>query len=53
MVYIFKGRLHSYEGIPLWQVTLPVRVMKLLGINTIIVTNAVGGINQSLQVFLF
>jgi len=49
-VVLMQGRLHSYEGIPLWQCTLPVRVMKLLGIQIIMVTNAVGGINQSFKV---
>ena len=40
-----KGRIHSYEGYPLWLCAMPVRVMKLLGIETLIVTNAAGGVN--------
>lgn len=40
-----KGRLHPFEGYPLWLCAMPVRVMKLLGIETLIVTNAAGGIN--------
>lgn len=40
-----KGRFHAYEGYPLWKCALPVRVMKLLGVKMLIVTNAAGGIN--------
>src|SRR5690606_6735385 len=42
-VLAMQGRFHYYEGYPLDQVTLPVRVMKALGIDTVIVTNAAGG----------
>jgi len=49
-VVIMQGRLHIYEGHPLWRVTLGVRVMKLLGVSKLVVTNAVGGINPELQV---
>lgn len=42
-VLCMQGRFHYYEGYDLKQVTLPVRVMKLLGISTLIVTNAAGG----------
>lgn len=45
-----QGRFHFYEGYSLAQVTLPIRVMKLLGIETLIVTNAAGGVNQSFAV---
>lgn len=45
-VLALQGRFHYYEGYPLEQVTLPVRMMKRLGIETIIVTNAAGGIQK-------
>ena len=46
-VLIMQGRVHPYEGVSQQQVTLPVRVMHELGIRTLIVTNAAGGINPS------
>lgn len=48
-VLCMQGRFHYYEGYDLKQVTLPVRVMKLLGIETLIVTNAAGGINTGFR----
>lgn len=44
-VVIMEGRQHAYEGYPLQQITLPVRVMKRLGADLLIVTNACGGLN--------
>ena len=44
-VLCMQGRFHYYEGYDLKQVTMPVRVMKLLGIDRLLVTNAAGGIN--------
>lgn len=44
-VFVMQGRIHFYEGYGINRVTLPVRVMKRLGIETLFVTNAAGGIN--------
>ena len=44
-VMVLQGRVHYYEGYPMDQVVLPVRVMQRLGIKTLIVTNAAGAIN--------
>lgn len=48
-VCMMQGRFHAYEGYDQQQVTLPVRVMKLLGVKTLIVTNAAGGVNLSFE----
>ncbi len=48
-VAIMQGRVHFYEGAPLQQVVFPVRVMQVLGIDTLIVTNAAGGLDPSFQ----
>lgn len=45
-VVAMQGRFHFYEGYALSEVTLPVRVMKELGIHTIGLTNAAGGVNE-------
>lgn len=44
-VLVQQGRAHYYEGHSLQRVTLPIRVMQLLGLHTVILTNAAGGIN--------
>jgi purine-nucleoside phosphorylase len=47
VVMVVQGRAHFYEGYSMDQITLPVRVMHILGIQTLIVTNAAGGLNES------
>jgi purine-nucleoside phosphorylase len=49
-VLAMQGRFHYYEGYTMEQVTLPVRVMALLGIKTLFVSNAAGGINPGFHV---
>jgi purine-nucleoside phosphorylase len=46
-VAVMQGRVHSYEGYPVSQVTFPTRVLGLLGCRSLIVTNAAGGINTA------
>ncbi len=46
-VMMMSGRFHSYEGHPMEDVTLPIRVMARLGVKNLIVTNAAGGVNLS------
>ena len=49
-VIAMQGRFHYYEGYTMRQVTFPVRVMKLLGIENLLVSNAAGGINETFKV---
>ena len=48
IVFAQQGRYHYYEGIPMREVTLPIRVMFHLGVRTVILTNAAGGIRDHL-----
>lgn len=48
-VVAMQGRFHYYEGYSLDKVTFPVRVMKEIGVQTIIVTNAAGGVNEEYE----
>ena len=45
-VVAMQGRFHYYEGYTLQQVSFPVRVMKHLGVDTLLISNAAGGLNQ-------
>jgi len=47
-VAVMQGRVHAYEGYPLSDVTFPMRVLGLLGVRSVIVTNAAGGIRTTL-----
>ena len=49
-VIAMQGRFHYYEGYGMDQVTLPVRVMKVLGISYLFVSNAAGGVNEKYRV---
>lgn len=49
-VIAMQGRFHYYEGYDMKQVTFPVRVMKELGVDTLFVSNAAGGMNKEFKV---
>jgi purine-nucleoside phosphorylase len=49
LVMVLQGRTHYYEGYSMQRVTLPVRVMQVLGIHTLFITNAAGGTNPHFQ----
>ena len=48
-VVAMRGRVHFYEGYSLREITFPVRVMRRLGAEVLIVTNAAGGLNESFE----
>lgn len=46
-VVVAQGRVHYYEGLSMQEITLPVRVLAAIGVKTLVLTNAAGGINLS------
>ncbi len=48
-VLLMQGRFHFYEGYSMQQIVFPIRVMKLLGIKNLLLTNAAGGINADFK----
>jgi purine-nucleoside phosphorylase len=48
-VVVMEGRMHAYEGYPLAQITFPVRVVRRLGAELLVVTNACGGLNPQFR----
>ncbi len=49
-VMAMQGRFHYYEGYPMEKVTFPIRVMRLMGVHTLFVSNAAGGLNPAFEV---
>ena len=48
-IIAMNGRFHYYEGYSLLETTYPIRIFKLLGVETLILTNAAGGINETFK----
>ena len=46
-VVVLQGRIHYYEGLPQQEITLPIRVLAAIGVKTLVLTNAAGGVNLS------
>jgi purine-nucleoside phosphorylase len=50
LVVAMQGRFHFYEGYPMEQVVFPVRVLKFIGVKTLVVSNAAGGMNPAFEI---
>ena len=48
-VVVLQGRIHYYEGLPQQEITLPIRVLAALGVKTVVLTNACGGVNLNFK----
>lgn len=48
-VIVMQGRVHYYEGYSMAEVVMPIRLMKLMGANTLILTNAAGGVDYDFK----
>ena len=48
-VVVLQGRIHYYEGLPVSEITLPVRVLAAIGVKTLVLTNACGGVNTAFR----
>ncbi len=48
-VVAMQGRFHLYEGYDMGQITFPIRIMKMLGVETLFISNAAGTVNQAFK----
>ncbi len=48
-VVVLQGRIHFYEGLPQQEITLPIRVLAALGVKSLVLTNACGGVNTDFR----
>ena len=46
-VVVAQGRVHYYEGLSMQEITLPIRVLAAIGVKTLVLTNAAGGVNTA------